>query len=179
MFSNAHIIVTTTELLLRSGGKWKGSHLNHHHVSRVSRMTVSLSEMRTLSGTFSSDPSVEFRISIASGMPTRKTQTPKYVSNMVFHLFPCTNRGGILIGYLLNSPIFILFQPAEKSYLASMTVDMVIDKEGAQGKPKIVLVRFYSIVITNTHWKNLFLMDSSFTTTKGVPIRQVISLDFE
>jgi hypothetical protein len=37
--------------------------------------TVSLSELRTLIGTFSSDPSMEFRISIASGLPARKTQT--------------------------------------------------------------------------------------------------------
>jgi hypothetical protein len=43
--------------------------------------TVSLSELRTLIGTFSIDPSMEFRISIASGMPARKTQTQKYVSN--------------------------------------------------------------------------------------------------
>jgi hypothetical protein len=101
--------------------------------------TVSLSELRTLVGTFSSDPSMEFRISIAPGVPARKTQIVIYVSNMLFPLFPCTNCGGILIGYLVNSPIFILFQPAEKSYLASMTVDMVRDR--AQGKPKIVSVR--------------------------------------
>jgi len=100
-------------------------------------MTVSLSELRTLGGTFSSDPSMEFRISIASGVPMRKTQTPKYVSNMVFHLFPCTNRGGILSGYLLNSPIFILFQPAEKSYLASLTIDTVIDKGPRQAQNSI------------------------------------------
>jgi hypothetical protein len=79
---------------------------------------------------------MEFRISIAPRMPARKTQTLNYVSNMVFLLFPCTNCGGILIGYLVSSPIFILFQPAEKSYLASRTVDMVSD-----GKPKIVPVR--------------------------------------
>jgi hypothetical protein len=77
---------------------------------------------------------MEFRISIASGMPERKTQTLKYVSNMVFPLFPCTNCGGILIGYLLNSLIFILFQPAEKSYLASTTVDMVIDRGPRQAQ---------------------------------------------
>jgi hypothetical protein len=71
---------------------------------------------------------MEFRISIARGLPARKTQTLNYVSNMLFPLFPCTNCGGILIGYLVNSPIFILFQPAEKSYLASMTGDMVIDR---------------------------------------------------
>ncbi len=96
--------------------------------------TVSLSELRTLIGTFSSDPSVEFRISIASGLPARKIQTLKYVSNMVFPLFPCTNSGGILIGYFLNSPIYILFQPAEKSYLASITVDMVIDRGPRQAQ---------------------------------------------
>jgi hypothetical protein len=36
---------------------------------------VSLFELRTLVGTFSSEPSMEFRISIAPGMPARKTQT--------------------------------------------------------------------------------------------------------
>jgi len=66
--------------------------------------TVSISELTTLVGTFSSEPSMEFRISIAPGMPARKTQTLIYMSNMVFPLFPCTNCGGILIGYLLNSP---------------------------------------------------------------------------
>jgi hypothetical protein len=63
--------------------------------------TVSLSELITLVGTFCSDPSMEFRISIAPGMPARKTQTLIYVSNRGFPLFPCTNCGGILI---LNSP---------------------------------------------------------------------------
>jgi len=77
---------------------------------------------------------MEFRISIAPGMPARKTQTLKYVSNMVFPRFPCTNCGGILIGYLLNSRIFILFQPAEKSYFASMTVDTVIDSGPRQAQ---------------------------------------------
>jgi len=85
-------------------------------------------------GTFSSEPSMEFRISIAPGMPARKTQTLTYVRNMVFPLFPCTNCGGILIGYLLNSPISILFQPAEKSYLASMTVDTVMDRGPRQAQ---------------------------------------------
>jgi hypothetical protein len=103
-------------------------------MSVESGTTVSLSELRTLIGTFSSDSAMEFRISIAHGMPARKTQTLKYVSNMVFPLFPCTNWWGILIGYLLNSPIFILFQPAEKSYLASMTVDMVIDRDPRQAQ---------------------------------------------
>jgi len=49
--------------------------------------TVSLSELRTLIGTFCSDPSMEFRISIAPGMPARKTQTIIYVSNMLFLYF--------------------------------------------------------------------------------------------
>jgi len=95
---------------------------------------VSLSELTTLVGTFSRDSSKEFRISIAPGLPARKTQTLKYVSNMVFPPFPCTNCGGILTGYLLNSRIFILFEPAEKSYLASMTVDMVIDRGPRQAQ---------------------------------------------
>jgi len=69
-----------------------------------SRTTVSLSELITLVRTFCSDPSMEFRISIAPGMPARETQTVIYVSNMVFPLFPRTNCGDILIGYLLNSP---------------------------------------------------------------------------
>jgi hypothetical protein len=68
--------------------------------------TVSLSELTTLVGTFSSDPSMEFRISIAPEMPARKTQTLIYVSNMLFPLiyFLVQIVGGILIGYLLNSP---------------------------------------------------------------------------
>jgi len=69
-----------------------------------SRTTVSLSELTTLVGTFSSDSSMEFRVCTAPGMPAGKTQTQKYVSNMVFPLFACTNCGDILIGYLLNSP---------------------------------------------------------------------------
>jgi hypothetical protein len=56
--------------------------------------TVSLSELRTLVRTFSSELSMEFRISTAPAMPARKTQTLKYVSNMLFPpLFPFTNRG--------------------------------------------------------------------------------------
>jgi len=89
-----------------------------------SRTTVSLSELRTLVGTFSSVPSIEFRISIAPGMSARKTQILKYVSNMLFPLFPCTSCG--VSSHI--ALIFILFEPAEKSYLASMTVDMVIGR---------------------------------------------------
>jgi hypothetical protein len=56
--------------------------------------TVSLYELTTLVRTFSSELSMEFRISTAGGMPARKTQTLKYVSNTLFPpLFPCTNCG--------------------------------------------------------------------------------------
>jgi len=52
--------------------------------------TVSLSELRTLIGTFSSDPSMEFRISTPPGLPARKTQTLIYVSNRVLQWVPNT-----------------------------------------------------------------------------------------
>jgi hypothetical protein len=38
------------------------------------------------------------------------------------------------MGYLLNSPIFILFQPAEKELLACMTIHMVIDRGPRQAQ---------------------------------------------
>ncbi len=67
-------------------------------------------------------------------MPARKTQILKYVSNMLFPLFPCTSWGAYWLGIFSIALIFILFQPAEKSYLASMTVHMVIDRGPRQAQ---------------------------------------------
>jgi len=96
--------------------------------------TVSLSELRTLIGTFSSEPSMEFRISISPGMPARKTQTLNYVSNMVFPLFPCTNCGGILIGYLLNSPDLHPVSTSRKGLFGLH--DMVTERGLIKARPK-------------------------------------------
>jgi len=56
--------------------------------------TVLLSELTTLSSTSSSDSSMEFRICTAPRMPAGKTQTQKYVSNVLFSLFPCIKLWG-------------------------------------------------------------------------------------
>jgi hypothetical protein len=56
------------------------------------------------------------------------------VSNMLFPLFPCTSWGAYWLGIFSIALIFILFQPAEKSYLASMTVHMVIDRNPRQAQ---------------------------------------------
>ncbi len=84
---------------------------------------VSLSELTTLVGTFSSEPSMEFRISIAPEMPARKTQTLILCEQ---HVVPSPISLYKLWGHTVWSTfsialIFILFQPAEMSYLASMT----------------------------------------------------------
>jgi hypothetical protein len=55
---------------------------------------VSLSELTTLDSTSSSDSSMEFRICTAPGMPGGKTQTQKYVSNLLISLFPCIKLWG-------------------------------------------------------------------------------------
>jgi hypothetical protein len=55
---------------------------------------VLLSELTTLVSTFSSNSSMEFRICTTPGMPAEKTQTQKYVSNMLFSLFPCIKLRG-------------------------------------------------------------------------------------
>jgi hypothetical protein len=66
-----------------------------------SRTTTLLSELATLTRTSSSEPSMEFKISTASGMPAGKTQTLKYVSNMLF-LVQIVGAYQ-LVRYLLNS----------------------------------------------------------------------------
>jgi hypothetical protein len=62
---------------------------------------------------------MEFKISTASGMPAGKTQTLKYVSNMLFlvQIVGHTN----WLGTLSIALVFILFQLAKNSYLASIT----------------------------------------------------------
>ncbi len=81
---------------------------------------VLLSELTTLVRTSSSEPSMEFRICTAPGIPVRQNPKPKTM----------------WLGTFLRALIFILIQPAEKSYLASITWLL---KE-AQGKAKIVLL---------------------------------------
>jgi hypothetical protein len=57
--------------------------------------TVLLLELTTLnSNTSSSDYSMEFKICTAPRMFARKTQTQKYVSNMLSSIFPCINLWG-------------------------------------------------------------------------------------
>ncbi len=80
--------------------------------------TVLLSELTTLVRTSSSEPSMEFRLCTAPGIPVGKTQNA-------------------ILGAFLIALISFLFQPAEKSYLASITWLL---KE-AEGKAKIVLLR--------------------------------------
>jgi hypothetical protein len=64
-----------------------------------------LSELTTLVSTSSSDFSMEFRICTAPRMPAGKTQTQKYVNNVLFSLFPCIKLwGACWLNYLLNSP---------------------------------------------------------------------------
>jgi hypothetical protein len=75
---------------------------------------------------------MEFRISIAPGMPARKTQTLIYVSNMLFPLFPSTNCGGILIGYLLNSPDLHPVSTSRKELFGLH--DMVSERGPRQGQ---------------------------------------------
>jgi hypothetical protein len=108
------------ELLLKSGGKCKGSHFNDHHVRTCEFGTTTLlSELPTLIKTSSSEPSMELKISTASGMHAGKTQTLKYVSHMLFlvQIVGHTN----WLGTFLIALVFILFQLIEKSYLGSMT----------------------------------------------------------
>jgi len=90
------------------------------HREPISITRLSLSELTTLVGTFSSEPSMGFRISVAPGMPARKTLTLTYVSNMLYLYFLVQIVGHTDWGTFSIALIFILFQPAEKSYLASM-----------------------------------------------------------
>jgi hypothetical protein len=64
--------------------------------------TVLLSELTTLVRTSSSEPSIEFRLCTVPGIPVAKTHNA-------------------ILGAFLIALIFILFQLAEKSYLASIT----------------------------------------------------------
>jgi hypothetical protein len=92
---------------------------------------------------------MEFRISTAPGMPARKTQTLKYLSNMLFPpLFPCTNCGGILIGYLLNSPDLHPISTSRKELVGLH--DMVFERGPRQGHNNTINRGFKNaLVFTN------------------------------
>jgi hypothetical protein len=81
--------------------------------------TTLVLELATLVKTSSNEPSMEFRISTAWGMPVRKIQTLKYVSNMLFLVLIVGHTNWL--GTFSIALVFILFQLAEKSYLAAVT----------------------------------------------------------
>jgi hypothetical protein len=58
-------------------------------VEFVESGTTTLLSKLTLLMTSSSETSMELRICTSPGMPAGKTQTQKYVSNVLFCLFPC------------------------------------------------------------------------------------------
>jgi hypothetical protein len=82
--------------------------------------TVLFSELTTLVSISSSDHSIEFKICTAPPMLVGKSQTQKICDQHVVFSVSLYKLWGIVITYLFKALIFILFQPAQNSYLASM-----------------------------------------------------------
>jgi hypothetical protein len=103
---NTHILVPTTELLLRSGRKCKGRHLNHHRVRicRVWDQSVIIWADNACQDIFQWAFNGVQTLH-CSWNTCRQNPKPKTM----------------WLGTSVIALIFILFQPAEKSYLASIT----------------------------------------------------------